>query len=70
MVSRRGKILVAFVAVMAVLQILLEDALLFIGTTGATVPMFSDSPLLLVAIPLGFSILLFGVLLLSAFEPP
>ena len=68
MLSARGKVLVSFVAVMAVVQVLLEDILLFLGTTGAGVPMLSNSPLLLVALPLAFSLLLFGVLLAAAFE--
>lgn len=60
------KVLALFLATMALIQIFLEDVLLFSGTTGAGVPGLLDTPLVLVAVPLGFSLVLFGVLLAAA----
>lgn len=62
----RAKVLVLFVGVMAVAQILLEDILLFFGTAGTGVPAVLDSPIVLVTVPLAFSLLLLGVLLAAA----
>ena len=60
------KLLALFVVTMGLIQIFLEDILLFFGTTGAGVPEFLNSPLVLVAVPLGFSLVLLGVLLAAA----
>lgn len=63
MASRRGTMLVAFVVVLAVVQILVEDVLVFLGATGTAAPGFLYSPYALVGVPMVLFLLLAGVLL-------
>lgn len=66
MSGSNGRTLVIFVVIMAILQVLFEDVLLFLDTTSTGVPVPLVSPLLFVGVPLVFSVLLFGVLFLAA----
>lgn len=63
MASRRGTMLVAFVVVLAVVQIFVEDVLVFLGATGTDAPGFLNSPYVLVGVPMVLFLLIAGVLL-------
>ena len=63
MVSRRGRVLVATVGLLAVAQIAYEDVLVFLGATGGAPPTVLDSPYVLVGVPLALFLAMAGILL-------
>jgi|GEM_PF-6718134 len=62
MPSRRATALVGFVVVVAAVQIVLEDVIIFFAATGSPGPQFLASPALLIALPFVLFLLLAGVL--------
>jgi len=60
MPPRRATALVAAVVALAILQILYEDVLVFVGATGGSLG--TTSPALLVAVPLAIFLALAGLL--------
>ncbi len=62
MARLRGATLVGVVVAIAVAQILVEDAIVFLGATGAVAPGVTDSPLVMIAVPFVLFLLLAGVL--------
>jgi len=60
--SREFKLVAAVVVAIAVLQIAIEDLLMFLATTGSGVPAWLSSPLVMVAIPMTLMLVLFAVL--------
>lgn len=61
MTSRRARALVAFVLAIAVVQIALEDILIFVGATRRGLSLLS-SPIVMIALPFVLFLLLAGVL--------
>lgn len=62
MAQPRGVALVAVVVALALAQILVEDAIVFLGATGAVAPGVTDSPYVMIAVPYVLFLLLAGVL--------
>lgn len=63
MPSRRATALVGVVVAIAVVQIFVEDVLLFFGATGATGPTILSSPVVLIGVPFVLFLALAGILL-------
>lgn len=59
----RGTALVAFVIVLAIAQIAVEDILVFLGATGTAAPAVLRSPSVMVGIPMVLFLVLAGTLL-------
>ena len=59
MPSMRARVLISFVVVIAVVQIALEDVIIFFGATGRESTVL-DSPLLMIALPFVLFLLLAG----------
>lgn len=62
MARPRGTVVVAVVVALAVAQIFVEDAIVFLGATGAVAPGITDSPYVLIAVPFVLFLALVGVL--------
>lgn len=62
MQTGRATALVGFVVVVAVVQIALEDVVIFFAATGSPGPEVLGSPVLLIAVPFVLFLLLAGVL--------
>ncbi|MFB6197127.1 MAG: hypothetical protein ABEI52_02505 [Halobacteriaceae archaeon] len=67
MVTSRTKALVGFIAFLALLQIIFEDLMVFLGSTGRIPDGTLNSPYVMIAIPLTISLTLILVLVGSAF---
>lgn len=59
----RGTALVVFVVLIAIVQIAIEDVLVFLGATGTGGPAFLRSPYVMVGVPMVLFLLLAGTLL-------
>lgn len=73
MTSNALKALAVFGIGMAIIQIFMEDLLMYLAISGRGGAALQNSPILLIAIPFAFSLLLFGVLFLAAvrsWRPP